>query len=288
MFTKLVNVCLAGLLVTGVSLPGTSAALDGTPKYASSRTEKIINRMIEAHGGMARWKNAPSISYDFVMHLPIMEQMSQGKMKGWDLWVAAHTSMQPKSQQGHTELPWEGASIASDGNEIWSIDYPGGNSPVWRLWHHYSYITMPWLTQDSRVMLGEVSKGKLPNDPREYHVIKMTVDRANTEGKDLYFKMYIDPDTYLLKANVYNTPFPAIPEALLPENPRQMPGDMLRISEHYVTVDGLTIPSRYSTTDPKGESLFGMHLILNPSISKKFDNSRMEKPANAVVGNMMN
>ncbi len=288
MFTKFVNACIAGALIIGMSLPGTSLALNGNPKYASSKTKDVVNRMIEAHGGIKKWRDAPSISYDFVMHLPIMEKMSQGKMKGWNIWKTAQTTIQPKSQKGYTELPWEGASIVSDGREIWSIDYPGGNAPVWRLWHHYSFITLPWLTQDSRVMLGEVEKGMLPNDAKEYNVVKMTVDRANTEGKDLYFKLYIDPETHLLKASAYNTPFPAIPEALVPENPRQMPMEMLRISEHYVTVDGLTLPSRYTTTDDTREKLFGMHLILNPSISKKFDNSRMKRPANAVVAKMMN
>ena len=98
---------------------------------------------------------------------------------------------------------------------------------------------------------------------------------------DLYFNLYIDPETYLFKACVYNTPFPAIPEALMPEQPRQRPMDMLRVSEHYATVDGLTLPSRYTTTDATGETLFGMHLVLNPSISEEFDKSHTKKPASA-------
>jgi len=153
-----------------------------SPSYSSVEARRIINRMIEAHGGMKGFEKATSISYDFIMYLPIMEQMSEGEVTGWDLWRVAHTAIEPKSWHGYTDLPWEGATIASDGDTIWSVDYKDGNPPIWRLWHHFSYVTLPWLTQDPRVMLQGPTTAKLPNDATEYHLIKMTVKGQESEG----------------------------------------------------------------------------------------------------------
>lgn len=126
----LVKTQLACLVVSLVvlSFPVESLSLPDMmePKYASSETKEVIQELLKAHGGMEKWCNAPSVNYDFVMYLPIMEQMTGGKMKGWQLWRAAHTTIEPRTLRAYTDLPWEGASIASDGKRIWTVGYPRG------------------------------------------------------------------------------------------------------------------------------------------------------------------
>lgn len=44
-------------------------------KYAAEKTKEIINKMIEAHGGYEKWKNAPAISYDNIFFNPGAQKM---------------------------------------------------------------------------------------------------------------------------------------------------------------------------------------------------------------------
>ena len=59
------------------------------PTYASSESRVIIEKMVDAHGGLDRWLSAKSISYDFIMHMisiPVQDEMSQ-----WDIWETNQT-----------------------------------------------------------------------------------------------------------------------------------------------------------------------------------------------------
>ena len=45
-----------------------SPTILAAPQYASEETRRIIENMVEAHGGLEAWREAPSISFDAVMH----------------------------------------------------------------------------------------------------------------------------------------------------------------------------------------------------------------------------
>jgi hypothetical protein len=258
------------------------------PEYASEKTKEIIGKVMMAHGDLTKWLKAPSMSYDFVMHLPSIEKMTQGRFKGWQVWRAKQTTIQPGSKQVYVDLPWEKkAQLASDGKKIWSVGYernsPVAMPPLFTLWHHASFVNIPWLMMDERIRLGEPKQGMLPNDSKEYIVIRITNERNGQLNPEKYYDIYIDPESYLIKANAYNMAFLTLPDSLWPEQPMPFPGTMLRVIDDYTTVDGLTVPSKYSTTDMEGKTLFGSHLLLNISFSKTFDRSRMMMPSNAVV-----
>ena len=51
--------------ITVASLALAQAVTTGTgPRYDSERTQVIIEAMVEAHGGLDRWRAAPTIRYD--------------------------------------------------------------------------------------------------------------------------------------------------------------------------------------------------------------------------------
>ncbi len=49
------------LSLASVLMVQTASAQNG-PRYDSPETEELIERMIEAHGGMEKWRSAPSLS----------------------------------------------------------------------------------------------------------------------------------------------------------------------------------------------------------------------------------
>ena len=63
--------------------------------------------------------------------------------------------------------------LKKDGKKIWSVDYAGGNPPIWRLWHHASFINLPFMVLDSRVSFGVPSRAALPGDEKQYDVVKL-------------------------------------------------------------------------------------------------------------------
>ena len=53
-----------------------SAIASAGPDYASNETKRVIEAMVDAHGGIERWRAAPSIRFDDIMHNPYHEKKS--------------------------------------------------------------------------------------------------------------------------------------------------------------------------------------------------------------------
>ncbi len=278
------NKCIAVATIWAclmLSEPGT-ASPPGEPQYASKEAKQVIESMTRAHGGLTKWLQASSVSYDFVMYLPSIP-LSEG-MNQWDIWVTKKTTIQPATLRAFTELPWEGpAQVASDGKKLWTTNYSGPMPPLFRLWHHASFINLPWLLHDSRVHFGNPEMARLPGDEKEYTKVRLTVERNGKVKPDKYWDLYIDPETHLLKANAYTMAFYVVPEPLMPKQEMPFPGTMLRVVDRYVEVNGLTFPSHYITTDLSGERVFGMHFMINTATDRPFDEKRMKMSTSDMV-----
>ncbi len=97
--------------------------------------------------------------------------------------------------------------------------------------------------------------------------------------------LYIDPENYLLKATEYIVTYAALLDMLGLPPEMTFFGPMVRVFDDYVTVDGLTVPSRYRTHDPEGKTMFGVHLLTQVEFGVPFDESRMRMTAGAVIDN---
>ena len=267
----------------GVGLSQESAGGKSVPTYASPKTKDVIGRMLEAHGGLERWRQAKTIKYTNVMFLPIID--IQDGMSEWDRWGCSDETFELTSRRGYHDLPFEKAQIASDGKKVWSIGIQGGNPPKVRYQGVFYFVNLPWLTQDPGVHLGEPGMAKLPGDDKDYITIKVTfVEGVGNTAED-YHLLYIDPENYLLKATEYIVTYAALLDMLgLPPEMTSF-GPMLRVFDDYVTVGGLTVPSRYRTHDPQGKTMFGVHLLTRVEFGVPFDESRMRMTAGAVIDN---
>ena len=81
------------LSLASVLMVQTASAQNG-PRYDSPETEELIEHMIEAHGGMEKWRSAPSLSYDHKMIDPShpddpwlsVEMVEQGRRRMYHEW----------------------------------------------------------------------------------------------------------------------------------------------------------------------------------------------------------
>ena len=248
----------------------------------SMTAQQVVEKMIEAHGGMERWQVAPSVSYDFIMYLsaiPVRDGMSH-----WDIWRVSKNMIEPRSMRAYVRLPYEGnAELAFDGKKVLNRGYKRGNAPAFRLWHHASWVNFPWLATDERVQLSEPGRRKLPSEDKEYITLRLTFSAPEGKTHDGYYEIFIDPETYLLKATLYTTAHPAIPEPLLAKKAMRIPNGMqyLRINDRFETVGGLTFPTHYSTYDETGKQLFGLHMLIDLSVTRPFVGEKLRELSRA-------
>ena len=49
-------------------LSGLTSQVQAAPDYASNETKTVIEAMVNAHGGIDKWRSIPAISFDAIMH----------------------------------------------------------------------------------------------------------------------------------------------------------------------------------------------------------------------------
>ncbi len=265
-------ICFSWLLISPFQL------LAG-PEYANQKTQQLIEAMVTAHGGIERWREAPAISYQTVMH-----NNYHGKNElAW--WVARETIDQ-QTRQVHQDWFLDDAHIAYDGNQVWANNWQKANPPTAMLYFFYYFVNLPWLTQDDGVRLSAVSEFVWPgHGGKSYHEIKMTFKDNPVVGKSQldYFVLYIDPETHLLAGYQYAVGNRAFLDALGQPKERQLFGPMWRLITKNQTVDGLVFPAAFRTMPEANERIVGNHLILNVDVTTPLNSQQLVPPAGAVI-----
>ncbi len=249
-----------------------------TPEYASDESRRVIEAMIEAHGGYDIWKNAPAIRFDDIMHNNFHE-------KDQFAWWAAHEVIDQKTRKVWQNWPMDDARIGYDGEKVWSEGWQKGNPAPSMVHFFYYFVNLVWLTQDDGVVLSEVTRfDEWPGIEKNLYEVHMTFDLAPGIGKSSngYFVLYIDPDDYRLVGYQYANGYRPLLEAMgMPE--RKVFGPLWRTITRYENVDGLLFPSAFRTSPEPGKQIVGNHLILNIDISTPFEHEKAEIPDDAEV-----
>lgn len=230
------------------------------------RAVEIAKRMIEAHGGMEKWQNAPTVSFTD-------ELIPAGATSG----LKGHVTVEQGARRVYIEYPSMGMRMAWDGEqawgENWSVPYP----PRFLAQLDYYFLNLPWLTMDDGVILGPPGKEQLWDDPVEYLTVRMDFEPGVGDTPDDYYVLYIHPDNYLLKGCRYVVTY----QSLLPEGVEATPEHVL-IFDKYKTVDGLVVPVHYSIYE-LDRSDYATCVVENWSFSEAFDDSKVEAPVGAVL-----
>ncbi len=251
------------------------------PEYKSTEAKELIQKMVEAHGGYDKWEEAESISFDLTMYLPSIPK--QKGMSDWDIWRVEYTTVDLKSGKGYMYMPLENSEIISDGEKTWSINSKGGNPKKWRMAHHSSHINLPWLSQMPYMIYGKPGKAVLPIDNKEYYTVRLTYKSEAGHAPEKYQILYIDKETYLLKATKYIVTYAFMLDMMkMPKEVKSMP-PFLRVNDNFENINGMVVPLTYQTYDAKGENLYGMHLVTNFKLNDSFPDEKIEMRSDAVI-----
>ena len=225
---------------------------------------EIVGKMVAAHGGMEAWAAAPTVAFT--------EEFRQGEAtSGFPGRVIVEQGAR------RARLDYSGMQATWDGEKAWSVNWMIPTPPRFLALLNYYFVNLPWLTQDDGVNLGEPGTATLWDDPTEYITVKMTFDAGVGDTPDDYYLLYIDPETYRLKANEYIVTY----SSLLPDGTTATDPHIL-IYDEYTEVAGLVVPTHYTIYEAD-RSIYGSCVFSDWSFSDPWDESWMEMPEGAVV-----
>jgi hypothetical protein len=141
---------------------------------------------------------------------------------------------------------------------------------------NYYFIDLPWLTQDPGVILSEPGTGRLRDDPVEYVTVMMTFEPGTGDTPDDYYRLYIHPETKMLRACDYIVTY----QALLDSSQTSTPEHCL-VYDQMTHVESVKVPSHFVIYE--GDQVYAECSISGYSLAKAFDESRMTMPEGAVV-----
>lgn len=234
---------------------------------SQSEARQIVKKMIVAHGGLERWKSAPTVSFEDRLLTP-----------GASSPLVSRVTVEQGRRRAYLDYPDSGMRLGWDGERAWSENWTHPYPPRFMALLNYYFANLPWLTMDSGVRLGEPGTARLWDDPTEYATIRMTFEEGVGDTPDDYYLLYIHPTTHQLKAVEYVVTYAAI----LPEGVKASPPNVV-VYETYGKVDGLTVPTRYTIYAKKDRSVQVAWEIRDWSFSKPFDTARLMMPEGAVV-----
>lgn len=268
--TSTLFLCLFCLLFAGPVLG------QSWPRYANAQTERVIARMIDAHGGMDAWSRIPTLSYEHKMLDPNNPD---------DPWLS-HETIEQGRRRLYQDWPLDKGKLAYDGEKVWTENWGRGNPPGMMAFVSHFFLNLPWITQDSGVTLGDVRRETIPEGGpqtgKTYHVVRLQYDPAATGASEYeYYDLYIDPDTYLMKGVNYTVTYrPLMDIFRVPESVKFM-GPLFKYYESHTEVEGLLFPMRYDTYR-QGQP-YGIHTVENYAVNKPFDESRLKMTAAGVI-----
>lgn len=247
--------------------------IQASPTYRSKDTKEIVEKMIAAHGGMAKWNSTQTLSLSHILVF--------GDALATEFWLS-HDTTEIKSERTYQDWSVFNGRLTYDGTKVWTQNWKLENFPTISVNAAYNIVALPWLTQRDDAILEELPKAKLGNDSVLYDVIKMTYKPNSQKSKHKYFKLYIHPETHLLTGIDFNIVHGAFLDLLkIPTDVKSI-GPISLIIYSRRTVDGLVFTDKWDAFSEKGED-YGRHIAYNFSLNTKFDEARMKMPADAVI-----
>jgi hypothetical protein len=236
-----------------------------------------VLRAIEAHGGLEAWYRAPTSSYTWeyankeidVRFKSFLVVDNRTRRAYHDLLT---TGTYDDAQPVDARFAWTGerAWIAPD-----SIEQP--NPRFWALSGFY-FQQIPFVLADPGVNYEALPDDTLDGEPHD--MVEITFGENVGDAPDDVYTLYLDKDSARVDAIRYVVTYgrDVGPDADLSET--------LFDYEDYVTVDGLTVPTRfegysYSEEEGPGDTLRNEAHADSISYRRPFDPSRLEPPENA-------
>lgn len=235
----------------------------------------IISKMITAHGGITKWTAASALSFT---HILVYGQPLES-----EFWVSNETT-EIKTERTYHDWPVFNGRLANDGKKTWTENWKLDNPPGTNVNNIYMAMAMPWLTQKKNVLLTVEPLAALPGDSTAYFVVKLTYKQPSKESPHKYYKLFIHPQTFLLRGLEFNITYAPFLDLIgMPKEVKSL-GPFTHIFYEHVKVDGLVFPGRYDSFDKEGNNS-GRHIAYNYSLKKPFDINRMKTTHQSKIAN---
>lgn len=267
-------VAVAGVFVVSIAR-AEERYFSGAPQYENAAAQRIVERMIAAHGGLEPWEGIDTMSFRFVTKVV-------GAPSPQPPFYSIETS-NLNTGQVIIDWPWFNAETVWNGEEAWSRNWPIPPLPTGFFTKlTSSFITLPWLTQTDGVKIGAPTKDRLPEkaqDDKDYDVVRMTFDNPNPSIPGEYYDVFIDPDTHLMRAVRFNITHPAMVRIA-----GQPVGPNVHVFSEYHDVNGLKIPAYYYTYGggaAAGPTVDALHIVFGLQMNAPFDEGRLAAPEDA-------
>jgi hypothetical protein len=238
----------------------------GQAAQVDPEAPSIVIAMIEAHGGMATWRSARTVSFE-----------DEFKGAADSAGSVSRVMVDQEKRRAYIDTPATGEQIAWDGERAWSINWKQSYPPRFLALLNYYFLNLPWLTMDPGVKLATAGEDSLWDDPAKYKIVKMSFMPGTGDTPGDTYRLYIDPESKRLKACAYTVTY----RALLPDSVDSMPEHIL-VYEDFATVEGLVVPTRYTIYSTDRTPL-AICEIRDWSFDRPFNEKRMTMPDSAIV-----
>jgi hypothetical protein len=252
-------------------------AQTGKPQFASNKSKDLLNKVVEAHGGWQAWNNAKTLSFTHILNF--------GPPMGTQ-WGISEEVTEIKSLRTYQYWPADVATLANDGEKTWVQNWQGFSYPNMNVNQFYRTCSMPWSIFSMPYSVEDPVNDSLPNDTTAlYKTITLRFLGITGESSARYYKLFIHPTNYQIKAIEYTVTYGAFLDRIGFPSEREFFGPVTHVYIDYTTVKGLILPKRYDTFSGDNWQRYGEHIVYNYSLDKPFDVSKMKMPDDAAIDN---
>jgi hypothetical protein len=258
-----------------VSLAVAPAAAAAGAKYESKACRDLLEKVITAHGGMERWSKASTLSFTHILTFgpPLAAE-----------WGISDEVTEIKTLRTYQAWPLDDAILGNDSKRTWTKNWKGFSYPNMNVNQFYRTLSMPWSIASMPYVVGAPAKGTLLQDSTEYATIRLGFDPSTGESPERYYRLFIHPETFRIKAVEYTVTYGAFLDLAGVPKEQKFYGPVTHVYFDYTTVDGLLFPKKYDTLGQDGNR-YGSHVAYNYSLTKPFDESKMRVPEGAAFDN---
>ncbi|MEO5721827.1 MAG: DUF6503 family protein [Chthoniobacterales bacterium] len=236
------------------------------PEQALSQVEKAV----EAHGGLQKWRSFGAVEYDLVYERPKGEKRD-------------HQLFNLYTRDGL--ITADNYTMGASNGEVWikpNAEALGGTPPRFYMWTPFYFFGMPFVFGDPGVQ--QESLGEKEFQGRKYNAVKITYKAGTGDSPDDYYIAYVDPASGQLKLSAYVVTYASMRK----DKPVEQLEPHAIVFEEWQTVDGLKVPKAAAYFNWKNETIEGDALGRLRFNNVKFstatpDESRFAKPAEAVI-----
>jgi len=261
-----------------VPTPQVQAAVEAArQRLTQSEGGRRVLRAIEAHGGLAAWYRAPTSSYTWEYANTDLDLRFKSFMVVDNRTRRAYHDL--LTLGAYDDAPPVNGRFAWDGERAWiapdSLQQP--NPRFWALTGFY-FQQIPFVLADPGLNYRVRPDDTIDGTPHD--MVEITFDRGVGDAPGDTYLLYLDKDTGQVDAIRYTVSYgkDVPPGADLPQT--------FFDYQDYITVDGLTVPTRfegyaYSEQTGIGDTLRNEAVADSISYRRPFDASKLRAPDDA-------